>query len=260
VAALGSLLYPVAGGAAADPAIPRGHDHSADLRAAAAIAESYRAVDGAPVDGLPDGWVMTDTGPLGPADRDLLVKVRLAGLWEVPAGDDANRRAVSDKVREVGRKIAAEHRDLDQQVRIIAADMSVALPNEPSTDQRTWLGEMAAARGAEFDRVFIDRLRNAHGKVFSVIAGVRAGTRNSAIRDFAAVSNAFVLRHMTYLESSGLVDFATLPLPPDPATAGSVRRTGLERGGGVDPLVIWLVLIAAGVAAIATTARVLRAR
>jgi hypothetical protein len=35
------------------------------------------------------GWVQTQWGPLGPADRDLLVKVRLAGLWEGPTGQQA---------------------------------------------------------------------------------------------------------------------------------------------------------------------------
>ncbi|MFD0593906.1 hypothetical protein ACFQZ4_16635 [Catellatospora coxensis] len=30
------------------------------------------------------GWTVTESGPLGPADRDLLVRVRLAGLWEAP--------------------------------------------------------------------------------------------------------------------------------------------------------------------------------
>jgi hypothetical protein len=65
---------------------------------------------------------------------------------------------------------------------------------------------------------------------------------------------------MGYLESTGLVDFAQLPEPPAPAGA-PVRRNGLLGGdGGVDPLVIWLVLLAAGVAAVATTARVLRSR
>src|SRR5262245_12621471 len=70
--------------------------------------------------GLPDGWTATQYGPLGPADRDLLVKVRLAGLWEMPAGDAAQRRAADPKVREIGAKISAEHHALDQATRSAA--------------------------------------------------------------------------------------------------------------------------------------------
>lgn len=35
------------------------------------------------------GWTQTQWGPLGPADRDLLVKVRQANLWEGPTGQQA---------------------------------------------------------------------------------------------------------------------------------------------------------------------------
>ena len=35
------------------------------------------------------GWTQTQWGPLGPADRDLLAKVRQAGLWESPTGQQA---------------------------------------------------------------------------------------------------------------------------------------------------------------------------
>lgn len=41
--------------------------------------------------------------------------------------------------------------------------------------------------GTEFDRVFVDRLRAAYGKIFPVIGGVRSGTRNDVVRKLARV-------------------------------------------------------------------------
>lgn len=210
--------------------------------------------------GLPDGWTATQFGPLGPADRDLLVKVRLAGLWEMPAGDQAQRRAMDPKVRQIGAQISAEHHELDGAVRSAAVALGVDLPTEPSGEQRGWLAELDGAEGAEFDRVFIDRLRAAHGKVFSVIAGVRSGTRNDLVREFAATASAAVLRHMTYLESSGLVEWEALPVPPDPVNPAQVTRlAGVGTRGG-HPVLVWLVLAAAVVAGVAATVRATRAR
>jgi len=207
-----------------------------------------------------DGWTETKWGPLGPADRDLLVKVRWAGLWEMPAGDQAQRRAVNPAIRQIGAKISAEHHDLDEATREVAAKLGVALPNEPNSAQRDWLSEMYNATGEEFDRIFINRLRAAHGSVFSVIAFVRAGTRNELIRQFAATGNEYVMRHMGYLESSGLVDWATLPAPPDPYNPPEVIRVAGLGTRGIDPIVIWAVLGTAAIAGLIATLRVLRAR
>src|SRR3982751_6177071 len=81
----------------------------------AASAASLRRED------LGEGWVMTPSGPLGPADRDLLVKVRLAGLWEAPAGQMAQTKAKSERVKDVGHHLATDHIALDEQVRATAA-------------------------------------------------------------------------------------------------------------------------------------------
>ncbi|MEW9527206.1 DUF4142 domain-containing protein [Microbispora sp. NPDC049125] len=159
------------------------------------------------------GWTQTPYGPLGPADRDLLVRVRWAGLWEIPAGRWAQDRSGNEKVKDVGMHLVTDHTKLDAEVRALAAKLAVPLPDQPNPDQRRWLDEMAGSRGAEFDRIFADRLRNAHGKVFTVVSAVRAGTRNELVRAFASRAVEVVMKHMTLLESTGLVDYSTLPTP-----------------------------------------------
>jgi predicted outer membrane protein len=157
--------------------------------------------------------------PLTAADRDLVVKVRLAGLWEMQAGQMAATKGVNPRVREIGAMIRSQHIQLDALDVQAANELGITLPNEPNSDQKGWLAEMRAASGAQFDHVFVDRLRAAHGKVFSVIAGVRAGTHNTVVRQLAQSSNGFVLTHLTLLESTGLVDFGKLPAAPAPAAA-----------------------------------------
>ncbi|WIX78331.1 DUF4142 domain-containing protein [Amycolatopsis carbonis] len=165
-------------------------------------------------------------------DQLLLVKVRQAGLWEMPAGTWAETRGASPKVREVGAAIMVDHGRLDVMTRQLAAKLNVALPAEPSAEQMGWLNELQnAPTPQDFDRIFANRLRAAHGQVFSVIAQVRAGTRNPEIRAYATVANQAVLRHMTLLESTGFVDFSALPQAnvassAAPAGAALDLRTG----------------------------------
>lgn len=171
-----------------------------------------------------DAAVVTQTpwGPLGPADRNMLAKVRQAGLWEMPTGQRAEQQGSSARVRQVGGMIASEHTELDQRVRDTAAQLGVILPSQPSAQQQGWIAEIASKSGSDFDRTFVQRLRAAHGVVLPVIAQVRAGTRNELVRQFATTAAEFVTRHMGYLESTGLVDFDALPLPPAPTNAAPV--------------------------------------
>lgn len=75
---------------------------------------------------------------------------------------------------------------------------------------------MSRAKGDEYERLFTQLLRRAHGKVFGLLAGIRAQTRNSMVRALATSANATVLDHITVLEDTGLVDFDGLSdnVPP----------------------------------------------
>ncbi|WP_434445175.1 DUF4142 domain-containing protein [Lentzea sp. E54] len=171
--------------------------------------------------------VQTQFGPMGPAGRDLLQKVALAGLWEGPAGRMGLEKSSSPAVQEASRHLIEGHADLDRRTVELARTFGVQLPTRPSEAQQGWLNEMTAApaRSAEFDRVFANRLRAAHGGVYKFLAAVRTGTRNTAIRDYAKVCMDTVLDHMTVLEATGMVDFSdteAIPLAlvaqPSPAT------------------------------------------
>ncbi len=171
-----------------------------------AVFNSGGTADGIAVDQQAGATATTRTefGPLTASDIDLLVKVRQAGLWETPTGQQMEQRATNSVVRDVGRRISVEHTDLDEIVRRTADQLGVTLPSQPSAQQQEWMAEISARNGAEYDRTAINLLRQAHGKVLPVIAQVRSGTRNELVREFATTSATFVTRHHEYLESTGL--------------------------------------------------------
>ncbi|HEY7485939.1 MAG TPA: DUF4142 domain-containing protein [Streptosporangiaceae bacterium] len=146
-------------------------------------------------------------GPVEEFDRTLLVKVHQASLWERPTGLQAQTRASSQRVKDVGKILAADHLELDRQDVQIAAQLHVPLPSKPNADQQSWLSELAGETGPTYDRTFVLRLRFAHGGVLAAIAQVRAATANSLIRQYADHCHDVVLKHMTLLESTGLVNY-----------------------------------------------------
>lgn len=172
--------------------------------------------------------VTTPFGPLSTQDRDFITKVRLAGLWELPAGELAELRGTTAAVRTAGQHLVDGHTSLDAHVRTVATQLGVPLPNEPNEQQQQWLATLRAARGQDFDRQFAGILRLAHGRVFTLVAQVRADTQNSLVRDLADDANATVLDHIKIVEATGYVDFTALardlaasptPVPTPPAAA-----------------------------------------
>lgn len=193
------------------------------------------------------GWTQTQWGPLGPADRDLLVKVRLAGLWEAPTGQQASQQASSAQVRELGAFLAEQHAELDAIVRKEADQLGVLLPTQANAQQQAWMKEISATTGSDYDRIFVQRLREAHGSVLPIINEVRVSTRNDLVRSFADTANAFVKRHIEHLEATGLVDYGQLPDAPSPGLFSGDRTLN-------DLIVPILVFTAALLAAVGLVA------
>jgi predicted outer membrane protein len=196
-----------------------------------AVFNSASTGDDVAVDQQSSITTRTEFGPLTASDVDLLVKVRQAGLWETPTGQQMQQRATNTVVQEVGRRLSTEHTELDAIVRQTADQLGVTLPSQPSAQQQGWMEEISARTGTDYDRTAVNLLRQAHGKVLPVIAQVRSGTRNELIREFATTSAQFVTRHHEYLESTGLVDFAALPEPPTPAAVPAPASAAAAAAG-----------------------------
>lgn len=156
------------------------------------------------------GTVNTRYGPLTAMDRDFVRKVRLAGLWELPAGRQAQERGKTAAVRTAGDHLVAGHTELDRLSIAAGRALGIQLANQPTPQQQGWLAQMSAAQGDDFPPVFAELLRRAHGKVFGLVAMVRDQTKNSMVRSLADKANSTVLDHITVLEKTGAVDFTTL--------------------------------------------------
>ncbi|MGX2993889.1 DUF4142 domain-containing protein [Streptomyces sp. JNUCC 64] len=205
---------------------------TATLAALAFPVWSYADRSGTPRANLAAGTVSTPWGPLTATDQDFIVRVRLAGLWELPAGQQAIERAPTEAIRTAGDHLVVGHTDLDKRVREVAAKLSVPLPNQPTEQQQAWLRQLTAATGTQYQRDFANLLRIAHGKVFALVAQVRDSTRNTLVRQLATDANQTVLDHITVLEDTGMVDFDAIA---EGAATGTASPTGPPPPSGAAP-------------------------
>jgi predicted outer membrane protein len=197
------------------------------------------------------GWQQTQWGPLGPADRDLLIKVRQAGLWELPTGQQMAQQASNQQVRETGQHLAEQHAVLDKIDRDTADKLGVQLPSRATDQQIGWMNQISQTTGTDYDKVAVQLLRQAHGIVLPVIAEVRVGSRNELVRQFADTAFQYVTGHIAMLEATGLVDYSALPESPSPGLlSGATTPADM-----IVPAIVFLACAGAAIGLLVTLRR-----
>ncbi|MBC9729209.1 DUF4142 domain-containing protein [Streptomyces sp. TRM68367] len=149
----------------------------------------------------------TQFGPLTEADRDFVVKVRSAGLWEYPLGEMSMKRGTTKEMKEAGKHLVVGHALLDANCRRIATQLYITLPNQATPQQQQFVATAASKSGKEFDSTAVNIMRVTHGQIFPTIAKIRATTKNTLVRQLADQANDVVLDHISVLEKTGLVNF-----------------------------------------------------
>ncbi|MEU9245422.1 DUF4142 domain-containing protein [Streptomyces sp. NPDC048385] len=149
----------------------------------------------------------TQWGPLTEGDRDFVVKVRSAGLWEYPLGELALQKGSTAEMKEAGKHLIVGHAGLDELCRKIAPMLNITLPNQATPQQQQFVATSAAQSGLQFDATAANIMRVTHGQIFPTIAKIRASTTNTLVRQLADLANDTVLDHITVLEKTGVVNF-----------------------------------------------------
>jgi predicted outer membrane protein len=149
----------------------------------------------------------TQWGPLTEQDRDFVVRVRAAGLWEYPLGQIALKKGTTKEVKTAGEHLIDGHAALDATCRKIAPMLNITLPNVASPQQVSFVNQIDSQTGNAFDSSFANILRTTHGSIFNTVAKIRSTTKNSLVRQLADQANVTVLDHITVMEKTGLVNF-----------------------------------------------------
>ena len=81
----------------------------------------------------------TSYGPRTEADRDVVVKVRAAGLWEYPL-EMSNERGTTKEMKEAGEHPVVGHAGLDATCRKIFPELNITLLHQasPQQEQTDW--------------------------------------------------------------------------------------------------------------------------
>ncbi|MCC2663109.1 MAG: hypothetical protein K0S35_1031, partial [Geminicoccaceae bacterium] len=99
---------------------------------------------------------------LAQQDTEFATKAAEGGLKEVRLGELAQRQAASDQVKEFGQRMVEDHGKANDQLKQIAEQKGIELPQEMSEEGQQLYDELAQKSGEEFDRAYMDEMVSDH--------------------------------------------------------------------------------------------------
>ncbi|WP_330852933.1 DUF4142 domain-containing protein, partial [Lentzea sp.] len=161
-----------------------------------------------------------------PPDRSFLVSLRQANSWIVPVSKEVPSRTTNAAISAAGRDIFEAHSRLDVDLLKFSGDLGVVLPNDVSGEHQSLIDEMSGRTGDNHDRAYATIVRQTQGGLLVMATQTRATTQNTTIRSLAHQTVQILVRTMTALENTGLVDPSALEPVTAKAQVNAVRVVG----------------------------------
>lgn len=130
-------------------------------------------------------------------DDTFLRTVHQGNMAEIAAGKDAQRYAVSRCVRDVGKVLVRDHRELDDGVADLAHKLDVSLPRSVTSEQRDQLRDIRRkGHSRRYDRMWLKAQEAGHVAVLKLIDEEVKSGKDATVRAGAGAARPVVAKHL----------------------------------------------------------------
>ncbi|HEX4327416.1 MAG TPA: DUF4142 domain-containing protein [Burkholderiales bacterium] len=116
-----------------------------------------RLLGAAVLGALCSAYAYADSGKLHANDWSWMEKVARADAAEIRAGQLAQSKAVSPQVRAFAEKMVADHTKTSTELKALASDKGVFLPDEPDAAHKSDYAKLQRLTGPKFDEQYMER-------------------------------------------------------------------------------------------------------
>ena len=116
---------------------------------------------------------------------EFLKKVTNSGMAEIQLAKLAQQKATIDAVKNFAAMLERDHTAVNQQVKTLADQRSVALPATISDDKQKMYTDMDKMTGKAFDKDYISMMIKAHGDGILLFEDTRSNASDIDVKNFA---------------------------------------------------------------------------
>jgi len=139
---------------------------------------------------------MADTGFILAADQ--------SGMTEVKLGELAITNGKGDDVRDLGLMMVKDHTAINNDLKALAAQKGVILPDNLDAEHQAIVDKMAALTGSDFDHAYTRAMVKAHKKDAKAFKAEAAATHDADIKIFVRKSIPVMEEHLQHVSANQL--------------------------------------------------------
>ena len=136
------------------------------------------------------------TGNLSDQDREFIEKAAMGGLMEVQLGNVVAQRATNNDVKQFGQKMVSEHSKANSQLKQIAAQKGIQLPQQLDDKHKEKINELNKNTGPEFDREYMSHMVDDHEEDIDTFKEQAEDGQDPALKQFASQTVPKLEQHL----------------------------------------------------------------
>lgn len=124
-------------------------------------------------------------------------------MYEIESGKLAQSMATMEECKKLGAMLVADHTKSSGELKTAAAAATppVTVPTAMPAEQKAMLDALKAAKGAAFDKLFIEQQKEAHGKALAMLESYASSGTAPSLKAFAAKTATAVKAHLDMVNS-----------------------------------------------------------
>src|ERR1700744_2087986 len=133
---------------------------------------------------------------LSSADRNFATKAASGGLAEIQTAQMAKQKAESPQVKTFADRMITDHTQANTDLQQIAQQENLALPTEPSKQERSAAQRVGDMTGAAFDRTYAQEEVRDHQQDIALFQQEADSGRDPALKQFAQKTLPTLRQHL----------------------------------------------------------------
>ena len=134
-------------------------------------------------------------------DAEFAVAAADGGMMEVQLGELAQTNAASEEVKKFGKEMATDHGNAGDELKALAQQKNITLPQMLSNERQKKYDELAAKKGAEFDKAYVKFMVDDHKEDISEFEEAAKDATDPDVKSWAASKVPTLKHHLEMAEA-----------------------------------------------------------